>query len=469
MKHDELTSILTDLAERAAPSTAIDLWPAIRRHLETGKWQSQAGNVSGLSGHNVLPRRIALVVLALAAAFSLLVSVPQGRVLAQRLWRFFALIQSDSVPAPTSEPLEWIDETPSVPTITPWPESVFAADCGDFQNPVCSVEQIRGKVTFKVKEPAAVPSNLHFLGATGAPNLVVLRYDSPDQSEGLTITAQPWTGSTEQIQWEVGASAVIETVRIGTLSGEYVRGSFVMKAGDETMVWNPSFGQETLRWVEGDTYYTMQHFSWATSMGKDGMAALAENMTDEPVQKPPTPTPDDTDDDWAPANIYNLTVDEAGQQAGFKLALPSHLPTSLSLIGAKYAADQKLVAVFYRLDPALVGDNTNGLVLSQQLATNPAGCALCDIMVGDSREMELDRAHLVVAPEANVLTVQINDVIGKYVEGVWQGTDCCGWEWSNDPYLKTLRWWKDGVAFELSYMGMELSKQDLIAIAESLK
>jgi hypothetical protein len=40
----------------------------------------------------------------------------------------------------------------------------------------------------------------------------------------------------------------------------------------------------------------------------------------------------------------------------------------------------------------------------------------------------------------------------------------------NDPYLKTMRWQANGIAFELGYMGPPdtLSKEDMIAIASSI-
>ncbi len=42
---------------------------------------------------------------------------------------------------------------------------------------------------------------------------------------------------------------------------------------------------------------------------------------------------------------------------------------------------------------------------------------------------------------------------------------------SSDPYLQTLRWQANGMAFELLYMGPpdSVTRADLIAIAESLK
>ena len=40
MKKDNLTSILADLAESAAPSDQIDLWPRVKKSLETSGWRN---------------------------------------------------------------------------------------------------------------------------------------------------------------------------------------------------------------------------------------------------------------------------------------------------------------------------------------------------------------------------------------------------------------------------------------------
>ena len=39
MKNDNLNTILSELAENAAPTYRIDLWPALKNHLETSEWQ----------------------------------------------------------------------------------------------------------------------------------------------------------------------------------------------------------------------------------------------------------------------------------------------------------------------------------------------------------------------------------------------------------------------------------------------
>jgi hypothetical protein len=46
--------------------------------------------------------------------------------------------------------------------------------------------------------------------------------------------------------------------------------------------------------------------------------------------------------------------------------------------------------------------------------------------------------------------------------------------WESTPYLQTLRWQANGLAFELLYMGdpdenLGVTKADMIAVAESIK
>lgn len=75
-----------------------------------------------------------------------------------------------------------------------------------------------------------------------------------------------------------------------------------------------------------------------------------------------------------------------------------------------------------------------------------------------------------VGADAAIEKVSIAGNEGEYAEGVWKLTDQ-GPVWEADPYLKTMRWQENGMAFELLYMGPPetLTKDDLIAIAASIK
>jgi hypothetical protein len=151
--------------------------------------------------------------------------------------------------------------------------------------------------------------------------------------------------------------------------------------------------------------------------------------------------------------IFNQTVIEVEQQAGFNVLEPTLLPDILTFDGASYGLEQNIVRIFYR-DNQGGPDNTNGLVLRQESFQTADDCELCGV-VGASAEVE---------------TVQIGSVTGEYVVGVWKLTDN-GPVWESDPYLQTMRWQANDMAFELVYMGTpdSITKADLIAIAESIK
>ncbi len=174
--------------------------------------------------------------------------------------------------------------------------------------------------------------------------------------------------------------------------------------------------------------------------------AKSDRLPVQPFQLTPiaqTTTPDPGD-----INHASLSVVEVENQAGFDVLEPSWLPETLSLVGATYEPGLSIVRIFYRYV------DTNGLVLKEEPFKRTDDCELCGV-VGDSAAVE---------------TVQIGKGKGEYVEGVWKLTDT-GPVWESDPYLKTLRWQANGMAFELLYMGPpdSLSKTDLIAIAEGLK
>jgi hypothetical protein len=167
-------------------------------------------------------------------------------------------------------------------------------------------------------------------------------------------------------------------------------------------------------------------------------------------------------------SIYPLTLVEARDQAGFELVLPTKSPEILSFLGAAYDGDLHFVRIFYLLDQTLWGPNTNGLLVNEERIPASEDCALCGFIVGESMALDANKDGKIV-PKFTM--VQIGNVTGQYAAGDWENynPDKGSWTWNPDPYSKRLRWQANGVAFELSYFGMELTQADLIAIAESMK
>jgi hypothetical protein len=203
-----------------------------------------------------------------------------------------------------------------------------------------------------------------------------------------------------------------------------------------------------LLFVSSIVIFTPQGHAWAqdilqffTRADSDTLPVQSWQLTPGPT--PGTPTPD-------PASIMDVhqTVGDIELLAGYKVFQPSWVPDVLSLIGASYQPDHHIVRIFYRYV------YTNGLVLKQEPIQKTEDCDLCGA----------------VGASAAVETVQINSGSGEYVEGVWKLTEK-GPIWESDPYLKTLRWQVNQMAFELLYMGPpeSVSKADMIAIAQSIQ
>ena len=475
MNNQTIKSALQTALENEIHPAQIRLWPDVQQRLATRKRSLfQHGDASMKTNlpHTPVLRRASLALLAITIAFAILLATPQGRAWAQSILQFFTRAGSDTLPAPTAQPLGWADlKTPGVPaaTITPQPsptDPALSIDCGTLRTPKCSIEQIRGQVSFTVKELGTIPDGLYFTGATGDPDGIYLSYDTVDHTGFISIKESAGTASPQQI----GASAVVENVDINGLPAEYVKGSFSMKDGDAAAVWDGNADFQTLQWMDQGVFMEMRGTGPVIAVDRDKFISLAKSLTTAPVAKLATPAPTaETEKAWDPKDTYNLSLPQAEQQAGFKLILPSKLPDILSLIGATYESEGKIVTTFYLFDQKLWGPNTDGLLLHQQVAPNPKDCMLCDMLVGDGKLEQDDQLHMIVAPDAKVETVQIGAVTGKYVEGGWKGTDCCGWQWDSNPYFKTLRWWKNGMAFEITYMGMAIEKSDMLTIAASLK
>ena len=474
-KNETIQSILAHLTDDAVTSKGIDLWPSIRYHLQTSKIDSKQKdkNMNPYKNNQRRLRVPAAILATLILAVVFFAVTPLGNVWAQSILQFFTRGQNDTMPGSTAATQSWVEQTPgqaaSTPTPLPTqPGPAFEAKCGDFSHPTCAVEEIRGLVSFTIYQPGTIPEGLYFVGATGNPAQVHLEYRTSDQSGVLLIDEEPWGGSLEQKPWQVGASADIQTLTIDGFTAEYVKGSY-FSDGSSPAKWNAEADAETLRWVNENVLFTLEKLGKQPPMDLDALSALVSSMTQEPVTGLPTlPVQTATEDPLLYLKErYGQSVDQVQQTAGFKLALPTRLPESLTFLGARFDPDQKTAAAFYWFNAGGAGI-TDGLVVSEQPVPDSNNCGLCGFIPGDGTDLDSQAPGKEVGRDAKIDTVQIGSVTGQYVEGTWSGTDK-GWVWSADPYLKTLRWQANGTAYELSYMGMGIEKEDMLTIAQSIK
>jgi hypothetical protein len=472
MKNSTPKSIFQTALEKEIPPAGIGLWHAVKERLVARK--SPLFQQGEKMNRKPVFRRAIPIVLALTVAFTTLFATPQGRAWAQGLLKYFARSQNEVITVSTA-PINWVDTT-----VTATPQSTSTAlpgnaatsstvDCGRPPLLTCTTEQVRAKVKFTVKELNHIPDGLYFNGASDSADMITILYDSPDHSGALALLEQSWPNKSQQNAWPIGPSAAVETVQVGAVTGEYVQGSYVQHNGVGDAVWDPNLDTQRLHWVENGVFFQME--GSITKVDKATFIELAANLTTDPVSatSPAMPTPI-SESNLAPSrsDYFPLTIAEAAQQAGFPVKRVDKLPDYLLWLGAKYDAANGVVIIEYTDATSLQLGAMNGLTLSQQVAPNPDDCHLCGILTGDfglvNSEQKKDPFHLIVPPTANLETVQIGNQTGLYVEGHWFGNG----DWTSDD-VKTLRWLKDGVAFELVEIGTGLQKADIIAIAKSLK
>lgn len=154
---------------------------------------------------------------------------------------------------------------------------------------------------------------------------------------------------------------------------------------------------------------------------------------------------------------FKLSVQEAESLAGYDVLSPVEVPFGMIFVGASY--DEK-----YHIVAQAFGYSAEYLELSlwQQPLEYYQPCGdisqPCDNMLGGN----------LAGASADIQTVQIGDLPGEYVEGVWELTDN-GPVWNPTPYAKTLRWKTETMIFELVYNGIDLARDDLVKLAENIR
>jgi hypothetical protein len=230
------------------------------------------------TAHAVARRRVLSATLAVIAvtAFSLAI-LPQGHALAQSVLQFFTRTESDTYSVP-------FDYHPTFEETT-----AFHETCGIAIFPKCSVEQIRGMVDFEVKEIGAIPEALYFVGSTGGPDFVELKYGYEDRRDGNLSVSVEAVGRPSAVGTGITAkSADIESVQIGDLSAEFYTG-ILFQDDQGNVTWQPDDPTMTLRWEDGGSTYTLVYYSATIPLTKEDLIALAATMTTERVVKKPLP------------------------------------------------------------------------------------------------------------------------------------------------------------------------------------
>ena len=261
MNHMPDEKQIEELFEHAKPNTTRRL----EKRLASAPWSTRVVN----RRRSIQATTLAVIVVTLIFA-----ATPQGYAVAQNILQFFTRTESDSFYEPVSD-LTFEETTP------------FHEECGISIHPTCSVEWVRSKVDFEIKELGNLPEGMYFEGATGGPDFIELAYlhEDADRMGGELSVVVEATGRPSAIGTGIAAkSAPIEQVQIGDLPGEYYTGILFQ---DEygNVNWQPDDPMATLRWEDGGSTYTLVYYSTRNPLSKEDLVRLAESMTTEPVAR----------------------------------------------------------------------------------------------------------------------------------------------------------------------------------------
>ena len=472
MNRDQMQSVLKNLTEDKAPASQINLLSAVQARIQMSPSIQSKGIIMNKQA-NSSSRKLkpVFIVIAIVMIVVIFFSLPEGRTLAQEVMHFFTRGETNVMPGPTATPVKWVEQTPGVaaPTFTPQPPNMsvapFEASCGSYQEPRCTVDAIRKLVDFPIFALAQLPGEMYYSGATGGPDFVRVSYRSPNQSGYLDIREEPFMGEEGQLNWQLGADAEIQSVQVGSVTGEYVKGSYNGTYGPPT--WDSDLDLQQIRWVNKGVLFTLSMTGTNPSLDRDSLAALAATLTDGPVGEsgiPAVETPTPTSEPFDIRDVYPLSLIEAEELSGFTLLTPSRLPENLTFIGANFDEKTQIVTVLYNGN-----DMQTSLVLREQIVPKVGVCEVCSFVRG---KFVLGSDVDVVSEDAKIETVQIGSLTGQYLEGVgWvnKTNDISGWAWEPDPFRKRVRFQTGGLGVEVWGDGYSWTKEDLISIAASLK
>lgn len=269
MNNKKMRSILQDALEEEIPSSQVKLWPAVKASLVAGNHERvQQGEKMKPKKLYRIPR-LAFVISMIVALLAVAFLTPQGRALSQTILQFFVPTENTTFPLQPSQIVP-SEPDPSAPTAEP-------------PAPLTSVAEAEARVGFGVAELPFVPDGFNYLGARLYGNTVSIEYEA--QGGGGNLNIKQSQEGFMQSDWDkVPADAIVPT-KIGELDGEFVRGTFVVYAGETVATWNPNAPILRLRWVKDGVWFEMTKFGNAEAieyLDQAGLIELAESLAVKP-------------------------------------------------------------------------------------------------------------------------------------------------------------------------------------------
>lgn len=273
MDDKKIQSILQDALEEEIPSAQVQLWPAVKASLVAGKHKpvQQGEKMNTVKSRRTSRRipRLALAVSTVVALLAVAMLTPQGRALAQDVLQLFKRAEDTTFPL---EPSQIVTGVPDAPAATAAPPS-----------PLISVTEAEAQVGFDIAELPFVPDGFNYLGVRLYGNAVNLEYET--EGHGGHLVIQQSRVGLNQSEWDRVPADAIVPVKIGTLDGEFTRGTFVVYVGETSATWEPNAAMLRLRWIKDGVWFEMTKLGDVHAieyLDQAKMIELAESLAVQP-------------------------------------------------------------------------------------------------------------------------------------------------------------------------------------------
>jgi hypothetical protein len=476
MNGKQLSRALEQLADELVPAD-VDLWPRIRTHFKTSKKHIHTGDLS-MGIYLTLSRRLRLAVITVFVLLVVVVlsflTIPPLKAVAREVLGF-SIKTKDIQTIFTPTPVKTVNPT-EIPTLMLSVAQQMKAT-EQQKNP-----QISPEVEYQIKLPVLLPEGWKMenieMGMNGN---AWVNYVYESGGSGMYMIINPAQDLTGTI---LGPEGKVEMFTIGNITVEYVRGSWVMNGSHgirhqvkpteiKDLTWSDDPIMRKLRWKDGNLIYLL--ISDGSSPGEPGyvgktdLAVIAGSCIAA------------KDGNWPAQQAFtsNNGIDEVGEdislspsqleaQAGYDILEPAFIPEN-------YQYDH---GDFYTLG----GNGVDLYYICKNVNDPPSGWGLWITQMKMSEaEYQFNMEHSPrneVGDSAQLETVSIDGVSAEYVKGNWrESLDSKQKIWDNNVNYHKLEWYKDGFLYEIHTGSMAgddpgiclLTKEDIIAIAESLK
>lgn len=153
--------------------------------------------------------------------------------------------------------------------------------------------------------------------------------------------------------------------------------------------------------------------------------------------------------------IDNQKVGEISKLAGWPVKVPTWLPEGYKFSDAMYDPSNRLVILSFFSTRPLPGNDPN-MTMTEPITIVQA--------------LHNDIIPLMVAPGTSVVDLIIHKKPAAYVIGAWENDAVSGQAtWNNTYPLQNIYWQIDDVYLTLNTKDVQVSKEDLIKLAESMK